>query len=82
MYYTVSGTAAGSDYTGLPNFDSWDNTGSVTIAAGSSGAEFTITPVNNELTGGSKTVTVTLATSDPMMYGMGGQPGFQNRFAG
>ena len=78
VYYAVSGTAtAGGDYTGLPDFDSWDNIGSVTIAAGSSSAEFTITPVDNELTGGSKTVTVTLATSDPMMEGMGGQPGFQ-----
>ena len=71
VYYTVSGTGvAGTDYTGLPNYEPMMNGGSVTIAAGSQTAQFTLTPIDEGLFSGSETATVTLATS-----GMGGMEG-------
>ena len=73
VYYTVSGTGvAGTDYTGLPNYESMMNCGSVTIAAGSQTAQFTVTPIDEQRFSGSETATVTLATSG---MDMGGMPG-------
>lgn len=54
--YTVSGTAAiGTDYTVSPSLS-----GSVTINAGSSNADFTITVSGNSILQGAKTLTLTL----------------------
>jgi Calx-beta domain len=56
VYYTVSGTAtSGSDYIALP--------GSVTIAAGSSTATITVTPIDDTIVESDETVIVTLSTN-------------------
>jgi len=56
VYYAVSGTAtSGSDYNSL--------SGSVTIAAGSTTASITVTPINDTIAEGDETFIVTLSTN-------------------
>ncbi len=65
VYFAVSGTATnGSDYNSLPN--------SVTIAAGSTTAKITVTPINDTVVENDETVIVTLSANAAYAIGAPG----------
>jgi hypothetical protein len=66
VFYKVAGDAEpGVDYAGLPNYDlsDYEGQGSVTIPAGSSSVEVTVTPMADALAEGDESIIFTLSPS-------------------
>ena len=62
-YALAAGTGdalSGTDFTGLPNFNASTDQGWITIPAGASQAQITVTPIDEQIQSGSKAVTLTL----------------------
>ena len=68
--YSVTGSGvSGTDYSGLPDFDSSTGQGLLVIPAGASQAEISITPIDEQIYGGTKAVTLDLGRSAGYQFG-------------